>query len=112
MALLATQTIVNAGTAPTFGAAATTDTATYAAGLFVVYKNTNANTRTVTISIPGTDSYGDTFTAHVVNLAANTGEIWIPLRPIARDSTTGLVTFTLAGTSVPTGVTVAIVRLI
>jgi len=109
MALLTTYTIVNAGTAPTYVTPAASDTLTYAAGLFAHYKNTNAATRTITVLIPGTDAYGDAFTAHALTLAATTGELWIPIRPIARDATTGLVTIT---TSAQTNVTVAIVRLI
>lgn len=110
MALLTTYTIVNAGTAPTFVAAAASDTLTYSSGLFAVYKNTNAATRTVTVAIPTTNSYGDTGTAHALTLGATTGELWIPIRSISRDATTGLTTITV--TPAVTNVTVAIVRLV
>ena len=109
MALLSTQTIVNAGTAPTFSTPTTSDTVTYSTGLFVVYKNTNAATRTVTIVVPGNTLYDDAITDHALTLAATTGELWIPIRSIARDTTTGLVTVTLSAT---TNVTVAVVRLV
>ena len=109
MALLSTQTIVNAGTAPTFAAAAASDTVTYSTGLFVVYKNTNAATRTITVVVPGNTLYDDAITDHALTIAATTGELWIPIRSLARDTTTGLVTIT---TSAQTNVTVAAVRLV
>lgn len=108
MALLTTYTIVNAGTAPTLVAASASDTLTYAAGLFAYYENTGT-AKTVTVIVPGTDAYGENPTDHALTLGATTGRLWIPIRPIARDSTTGLVTITLSSA---TAVTVAIVRLI
>jgi hypothetical protein len=109
MALQSTQTLVDAGTAPTFAAAAATDTLTYSSGLFVVYKNTNAATRTVTITVPGNTTYGQALPDPVLTLGATTGELWIPMRSIYRDSTTGLVTVAV---SVITNVTIAVVRLV
>lgn len=109
MALLSTQTLVDAGTAPTFAAAAATDTLTYSSGLFVVYKNTFAATRTVTITVPGNTTYGQALPDPALTLGATTGELWIPMRSIYRDSTTGLVTVAV---SVITNVTVAVVRLV
>lgn len=109
MALLSTQTLVDAGTAPTFAAAAASDTVTYSTGLFVVYKNTNASTRTVTVVVPGNTTYGQAMPDPALTLGATTGELWIPMRSIYRDTTTGLVTIT---TSAQTNVTVAVVRLV
>jgi hypothetical protein len=110
MAALATQLIVDAGTAPTFAAANTSDTAEVGSGhdTFVVYKNTNAATRTVTITAPGTTDYGQPFPDPVLTLGATTGELWIPMRKgyDASDGT-GRATLTLSAT---TNVTVAVVR--
>lgn len=110
MALLTIQDIVDAGTAPTFGAAGATDTADVGNGrnVFVVYKNTNAATRTVTITVPGNTSYGQPTPDPVINLAATTGEVWIPLRSEYRDPTTGLASLI---TSAQLNVTVALVRM-
>ena len=108
MALLTTYSMADAGTAPTFVAAASSDTVTYAASVFVVYRNTNASTRTVTITVPGNTSYGQALPDPILTLGATTGELWIPLRALYQDSATGLVTFTLSAT---TNVTVSVVRL-
>ncbi|MFT2016294.1 hypothetical protein ACMA1D_10690 [Streptomyces sp. 796.1] len=83
MAALTTQRIVHAGTKPTFTAAAASDTAEVGTGLntFVVYKNTDAAARTVTVTLPVTGTvYTEATPATVTfTLAANTGEVWIPL---------------------------------
>jgi hypothetical protein len=108
VAALSTQNIVDAGTAPTFGAAAASDTAEIGSGLntFVVYKNTNAATRTVTITAPGNTDYGQPYPDPVLTLGANTGELWIPLKKDYDDGT-GRATLTLSATP---NVTVAVVR--
>lgn len=114
MAALTTQNIVNAGTAPTFGAAALTDTAEVGNGVnsFVVYKNSDTNAKTITITAPGNNSYGQPNPDPALTLAANTGELWIPLRKEydAADGT-GRTTLTVSGTGGVTGVTVAVVRM-
>lgn len=83
MAALTTQDIVNAGTAPTFGAAASGgDTAEVGNGVntFLVVKNANDTTpRTVTITVPGNNSYGQPNPDPAIAVAAE-GEAWIPLR--------------------------------
>ena len=111
MAALTTQNIVAAGTAPTFGAAASSDTAEVGNGVntFVVYKNTNASTRTVTVTVPGNLSYGQASPDPTFTLGATTGELWIPLRKEydAGDGS-GRCTITLSAT---TNVTVAVVRM-
>lgn len=113
MAALTTQSIVAAGTKPTLGAAALTDTAEVGNGVntFVVYKNSDSNAKTVTITAPGTNSYGEPNPDPAIALPASTGEIWIPLRKEydAADGT-GRCTLTVSGTGGVTGVTVAVVR--
>lgn len=110
MAALSTQNIVNAGTAPTFGAAATSDTAEVGNGTntIAVYKNTGTQ-KTVTVTVPGNTSYGQANPDPALTLAATTGELWIPLRKEydAGDGT-GRCTITVDDA---TAVTVAIVRL-
>jgi hypothetical protein len=114
MAALSTQNIVDAGTAPTFGAAAASDTAEVGSGIntFVVYKNTDSNAKTITITVPGNTSYGQANPDPALALGANTGELWIPLRRIydAGDGS-GRATLSVTGTGGVTGVTVAVVRM-
>lgn len=111
MAALTTQNIVAAGTAPTFGAASTSDTAEVGNGVntFAVYKNTDASTEDITVVIPGTLVSGDAFPDKVYTIAANTGELWIPLRK-EYDAADGTGRCTITMTSA-TGITVAIVRM-
>jgi hypothetical protein len=112
MAALSTQNIADAGTKPTFGAAALTDTAEVGNGrnVFVVYKNTDTNVKTVTITVGGNTSYGQPTPDPAITVAANTGEVWIPMRK-EYDDGTGRATLTVSGTGGVTGVTVAVVRL-
>lgn len=110
MANLTTQNIVDAGTAPTFGAANSSDTAEIGSGhnIFVVYKNTNAATRTVTVTAPGNTDYGQPNPDPVLTLGATTGELWIPMRKdYDPGDGTGRATITLSAT---TNVTVAVVK--
>lgn len=114
MAALTTQNIVNAGTAPTLVAAAASDTAEIGNGTntFVVYKNTDTNAKTVTITVPGTTDYGQATPDPALALAADDGELWIPLRKAYDPANgTGRATLTVSGTGGVTGVTVAVVRL-
>lgn len=115
MAALTTQKLVNAGTKPTFGAAALSDTAEVGNGgnTFVVYKNTDSNAKTVTITVPGTTTYGQANPDPALTLAATTGELWIPLRKEYADAAVagvGRCTLTVSGTGGVTGVTVAVVQ--
>lgn len=114
MAALTTQNIVAAGTAPTFAAVAASDTAEVGNGIntFAVYRNTNASSRTITVTVPGTLSYGQATPDPVFTLGAGDvtpTERWIPLRKEydAGDGT-GRCTITPSATA---GVTVAIVRM-
>jgi hypothetical protein len=109
MAALTTQNIVDAGTAPTFGAAAASDTAEIGNGqnTFVVYKTAGTSTN-VTITAPGNNNYGQPNPDPVIALGA-TAEKWIPLRK-AYDPGDGTGRATLT-TSAQTAVTVAVVRM-
>lgn len=110
MAALSTNSLVFAGTAPAFVQAAASDTAEVGNGrnTFVVYRNTNASPRTVTITLPtGNTPYTEATPATVTfALAATTGERWIPLHPDYAGSD-GRVTLALSDT---TNVSVAVVR--
>lgn len=115
MANLATQTLVNAGTAPTFGAAAASDTAEVGNGYntFAVYKNTNAASRTITVVAPGNTDYGvaNPDPAFVLGDGSVTPtEVWIPLRKAYEDPGVAGVGRCTITTSATAGVTCAIVR--
>lgn len=94
MAALATQTLVDAGTAPTFGATTASDTAEIGNGtnVFVVYRNDDASPHSVTVVAPGNTSYGVANPDPVIAVPAN-GQVWIPLRK-AYDDGTGRATIT------------------
>jgi len=112
MAALAVQNIVDAGTKPTFAAASLSDTAPIGSGnnTFVVYRNTNAATRTVTVTVPGNTSYGVANPENgPLTLPVTTGELWIPLRKAYDPGDSGgRATLAL---SVIQDVTVAVVRM-
>lgn len=110
MAALSVQALVNAGTAPTFSAPTVSDTAPYGTGTntFAVYKNTDTASHTVTIAVPGTNSYGRANPSATYVVAATTGQAWIPLRRDYDDgSGAGTATLTLDAI---TGMTAAVVR--
>ncbi len=109
MAALSTQNIVDAGTAPTFGAAAASDTAEVGSGFntFAVYKTAGTGT-TVTITVPGNNTYGQPNPDPAIVLGA-TAEKWIPLRK-EYDAADGTGRCTITTSSQAT-VTVAIVRM-
>lgn len=111
MAALTTQNIVNAGTKPSLVAAAASDTAEIGSGhnTFVVYKNTEAVTKAITVTAPGSTEYGQANPDPVIALASTTGEIWIPLRK-EYDDGTGRATLSIT-TGTLTNVTVAVVRM-
>jgi hypothetical protein len=112
MAALSTQNIVNAGTKPTLAAAAASDTAEIGNGrnTFIVYKNTDSNAKTVTVTAPGNTEYGQPYPDPAIALPITNGEIWIPLRK-EYDDGTGRATLSVTGTGGVTGVTVAVVRM-
>ena len=111
MAALTTQKLVDAGTAPTFGAAAASDTAEVGNGIntFAVYKNGGGASITVTVTVPGNTTYGQPQPDPAITVAAG-AEAWIPLRKAYADAgTAGVGRCTLA-TSSQTSVTVAVVQ--
>lgn len=107
MALIATQSIVIAGTAPTFAAAASGDTARVGRGLFLIVKNTAGSSMTVTIAYPGNLVTGVAIPDPVYTVGATTGEQWIPLLEQYADPTTGQAAITYSTT---TSVTRAVVQ--
>jgi hypothetical protein len=102
------------GALPTIDAASTSDTfaAPGSAGTdFAVYRNTGA-AKTVTVVLPAAvvDDFGRDMAdllGTASNLAATTGELWIPLHPLMRD-TSGQITITVSDA---TAVTNAHVRI-
>ncbi|WP_063916151.1 MULTISPECIES: hypothetical protein [Nocardia] len=108
MAALATQHVVDAGTAPTFAAASASDTAEVGSGrnTFAVYKNGGGSPITVTVAVDGDTEYGEALPPKEVTVA-NGAEAWIPLRK-AYSGEAGRATIT---TSAQTSVTVAVVKL-
>lgn len=109
MAALSTSNIVNSGTAPTFVAASTSDTAEVGSGgnTFVVYRNAHASeTRTVTIVVAGDTEYGTPLPDPQITVPA-TGEAWIPMRRAYMDET-GRATLTATNAA---DLTVAVVRM-
>lgn len=107
MATIATQQMATTGTV-TFATPAASDNFSPAYGMFAVYKNTNAATRTITIVLSHlTLESGDAHPNKAYTLAALTGELFIPLLP-AYAKTDGTVDIT---TSAQTNVSVAAVRI-
>jgi hypothetical protein len=107
---LTTHNISYAGTAPTFGEAAASDTAEIGNGhnTFVVYRNGNASSRTVDVVAPGNLDYGPPKPDPSYTLPGN-GELWIPLRKdYDPGDGTGRATLNL---DVTTDVEVAVVRM-
>lgn len=112
MAALTTQLLVDAGTAPTFGAAGASDTAEVGNGrnTFYVVKNGGGSPITVTIAVPGNTSYGQATPDPQITVPATTGEKWIPLRrEYANAQVAGVGRCTIT-TSAQTSVTVAVVQ--
>lgn len=88
MAALATQSLVDAGTAPTTGALTASDTATVGNGhnTFLYVDNGSAGSVNVTIVVPGNTSYGQPAPDPVIAVAAGAKK-WIPLRKEYADPT-------------------------
>lgn len=110
MAALTTQNIVDAGTAPTFdAAAATSNTAEVGNGknTFYVVKNGDASPHTVTVTVPGETSYGQDTPDPAIVIAAGE-EAWIPLRK-EYDAADGTGRATI-GLDATTSITHAVVR--
>lgn len=112
MAALSTQKLVDAGTAPTFGAAGASDTVQVGNGknTFVVYKNGTAGSINVTISVPGNTSYGVATPDPVIAVAAG-AERWIPMRrEYANAAVAGVGRATLTTSAQDPLLTVAVVQ--
>ena len=117
MANLATQTLVDAGTAPTLGAKALSDTADVGNGrnTFLVVRNSDAEAKVITIVVPGNTTYGAANPDPTFSLADGSTtptERWIPLRREYADPAVagqGRATVTIS-TGTATGVTCAVVR--
>lgn len=110
MSLRTTQTIVSAGTPPTFTAAAASDSMEVGDRLWAVYRSTHTGTTTVTVLGELALENGDVSPDKVYTLpigSVTMAELWIPLYRSYRDSVTGLATIT---TSQQTAVTMAVVR--
>ena len=109
MALLAAQQINITGLNPTFVAAASTDTVRCDERTALIYLNTDAATRTITLVTPSKlDKFGQPLPDVVVTIAATTGREIIG--PISNDfaDASGIATINLSATA---NVTVAAVRI-
>jgi hypothetical protein len=112
MAALTTFKLSDAGTAPTLGAVAASDTAEVGNGknTFYVVKNGSGSPVTVTIVVPGNTTYGEATPDKVVTVPATTGEKWIPLRKEYADAANAGVGRCTITTSDQTSVTAAVVQ--
>jgi hypothetical protein len=111
MALLSTQVpTVAAGLVPSFASAAASDTFAPSDRTFLYVKNTNASTRTITVTTPGTAAGGLAIADMVGTVGATTGELILGPFPYQNyaDPTTGVATVTPSATA---GVTYAVVQL-
>lgn len=110
MALLAAQPTVATGLVPAYSAVNASDTFTPAANRFLYVKNTNAATRTVTITTYSTGVGGVAVTDWVGTVGATTGELIMGPFPGSAftDPATGLATVTY---SASTNVSAALVEL-
>lgn len=111
MALLASQTpTIAAGLVPAFTAAAATDTFAPTDRTLLYVKNTNASTRTITVTTPGTAAGGLAVADYSGTVGATTGELVLGPFPAQNyaDPTTGLATVTPSATA---GVTYAVILL-
>ena len=110
MALLTAQSTVATGLQPSYASVAASDTFAPANNRFLFLKNTNAATRTVTITTTRTGPGGVSITDWVGTIAATTGElVFGPFPPDQfADGSTGLATVTCSATA---GVTIALIEL-
>ncbi len=111
MALLATQAIpANGLAAPTFSAANASDTFVAGPDILLYCKNTNAATRTITLTTPGTSS-GLGVADATNTIGATTGELVFGgfQSQIYNDPTTGVCTITPSATA---GVSYAVLQVI
>lgn len=107
MALLTTYAVTIAGTPPTFAAAASGDTAQVGDRYFLVVKNGDGSSHTVTIATPGNLATGDAYPDKVYTVTAG-AEAWVPLLALYADATDSLAHLTWSAT---TSMTRAVVRI-
>lgn len=110
MALLAAQQIKITGLNPVFTAASASDTVVPDERVILIYLNTDAATRTISLVTPAKlDQFGQSLPDVQVTIAATTGrEVIGPITQDFADPSTGLATITLSATA---NVTVAAVRI-
>jgi hypothetical protein len=109
MALLTTQTPGATGLVPSYAAANASDTFTPNDRTFIYVKNTNASTRTITVTTPGT-TFGQAIGDMAGTVGATTGELVLgpfPANAYA-DPTTGVATVTPSASA---GVTYAVIQI-
>lgn len=107
MALIATHNITTVGTPPTFAPAAVGDTATVGDRFFLVVRNADATSKTVTLTTTGNLATGDAYPDKAYTILAG-AEAWIPLGLREyRDASDGLAHIAYSAT---TSVTRALVR--
>ncbi len=115
MAVLTTQNIVAAGTAPTFSAVAASDYAEVGNGrnTFAVYRNTSSTACNVIIEMDhATLTTGDVHPNKTIVLPITTGELWILLRKeYADDAEAGAGRCVLNTSAQDANIKVAIVRM-
>lgn len=99
MALIPNQSVVVAGTAPTFSAAAAGDTCRVGTHLTLIVKNASGSPITVTITPPATLPTGAAYPPKVYTVPATNGEQWIPLLDLYADPTTGQATVAYSATA-------------
>src|ERR1044072_4811855 len=99
MALIPTQSVVVAGPAPTFGAAAACDTCRVGTHLTLIVKNASGSPITVTLTPPTTLATGASYPAKVCTAPATNGEQWIPLLDLYAHPTTGQATVAYSTTA-------------
>jgi hypothetical protein len=101
VALLATQSLVNAGTPPTFATMTASDTFNVSENSFLLVRNTHSAEVTVTVVTPASLGTGAAYPDNAITVAAGSGagnvvptEAWIPILRDYASTTTGLGTVT------------------
>lgn len=110
MALLTAQAVVpTTGLVPAYAAVNASDTFAPGPGRYLHVKNTNAATRTVTITTTGTAAGGAAIADWSGTVGATTGELIFPAYPAQHlGDSTGIATVTYSATA---GVTAALIEL-
>lgn len=107
MAHITTFNVGLAGGKPTFAACAAADTCDVGTGVFLVVKNADSSSHTVTVAVPGTQVGGAANDPVVYTVAATTGEQWIRMYPYYGDPSDGMAHLTYSAT---TSMTRAVVK--